>query len=112
MIQKKDVMTAKIEKTDVQKRVRRELGFVLVEFLGEELYRHCYVSGDEAWTVRYSFDSIADFRDETIYSGHVVAKAKKKYARLIEEREHRFTFCVRVRGRYDMDVVLNRDPVV
>ena len=87
---------------------RRELGFILDEFLGEQLYRHCFVSGDEAWTIRYSYDSIADSHDETICSGHVVAKAKKKYTRLIEEKEHRFAFCVRVRGRYDMDVVLNR----
>lgn len=101
-------MTEKIDKATVQMKIRHELGIVLDEFLNEQLYRHCFVSGDDAWTVRYSYESPAAFCDETIYSGRVVAKAKKKYAHLIEKKEHRFAFCVRVRGRYDMDVVLNR----
>jgi len=101
-------MTKKVEKAAVQSKIRHEVGIILDELLGEQLYRHCFVSGDEAWTLRYRYDSIANFPDETIYPGHVLAKAKKKYARFIEEKEHRFAFCVRVRGRYDMDVVLNR----
>lgn len=107
----RDAMTKNIDKAGVQMKIRRELGFILNELLDEQLYRHCFVSGDEAWTLRYSYYSVAGFPDETVYSGHVLAKAKKKYARFIEAKQHRFAFCVRVRGRYldDMDVVLNRD---
>lgn len=101
-------MTAKVDKAAVQMKIRRETGFILDELLGEELYRHCFISGDDAWTFRYSYAPTAVFPDETIFSGHVMAKAKKKYARLIQDQKHRFAFCVRVRGRYDMDVVLNR----
>jgi len=66
-------MTKKIDKATIQMKIRHELGFVLDEFLNEQLYRQCFVSGDEAWTVRYSYESPAAFCDETIYSGHVVA---------------------------------------
>ena len=101
-------MKEKVDKAAVQGKIRHEAGFILDGLIGEELYRHCFISGDEAWTFRYSYVPTATFPDETIYSGYVLAKAKKKYARFIQEPEHRFAFCVRVRGRYDMDVVLNR----
>lgn len=101
-------MIAKVDKAVVQMKIRRELGFILDELLGEELYRHCFISGDDAWTFKYSYARTAVLPDETILSGHVTARAKKKYARLTREQKHRFAFCVRVRGRYDSDVVLNR----
>jgi len=101
-------MTVKVDKALVQMNIRHEVGVILDVLLGEQLYRHCFVSGDEAWTLRYSYAPMASFHDETIYSGYVLAKTKKKYARFIEEREHQFAFCVRVRGKYDMDVILNR----
>lgn len=100
-------MTGKVYKDLVQMNIRHEVGVVLDELLGEQIYRHCFISGDEAWTLRYSYAPTASFPDEAIYSGYVLAKAKKKYTRFIEEQEHRFAFCVRVRGKYDMDVVLN-----
>lgn len=104
------MMTGKMYKDFVQMKIRSKVGAVLDELLSEQLYRHCFVSGDEAWTLRYNYAPTASFPDEAIYSGYVLAKAKKKYARFIEEeqQEHRFAFCVRVRGKYDMDVVLNR----
>ena len=88
--------------------IRSEVGRILDEHLDEELYRHCYISGDEAWTFKYNYASIAEFDDETIYSGHVVAKVKKKYAEFVAEKEHQFSFCARVRGKYELDVVLKR----
>jgi len=104
-------MAVKIDKAIVQAKIRREVGYILEQSLDEQLYRHCFVSGDEAWTLRYSYHSVAAFPDETICSGHVVAKAKRKYARFIDAKQHRFAFCVRVRGKYidDMDAVLTRD---
>ena len=102
-------MADKVDKAVVQMTVRREANFILDELLTEELYRHCFIAGDDAWTFRYNYAPTATFPDETIYSGHVLAKAKKKYARFIEAQEHRFAFCVRVRDRYDINVTLNRD---
>ncbi len=102
-------MTEKVDKTAVQMYIRREVDFLLEKLLGEDLHRHCFLAGDDAWTFRYHYAPTAAFPDETIWSGHVLAKAKKKYANLIEAKEHRFAFCVRVRGRYDMDVSLQRD---
>ena len=101
-------MVEKWHKGLVQMNLRREVEAVLDRMLNEPLYRHCFVTGDEAWTFRYHYDSVAEFPDETIYTGHVSAKAKKKYAAFINEREHRFSCCVRIRGRYDADVALNR----
>ena len=102
-------MAEKVDKSIVQMKIRREVSFILDELLGEDLYRHCFITGDDAWTLKYNYAPMATFPDETICSGHVQAKAKKKYARLVKTREHRFAFCVRVRGRHDMDVSLERD---
>ncbi len=106
-----DAITDKLEKATVQAKIRHEVESILDELLGEDLYRHCFLSSDEAWTLRYNYHSVVSFPDETIYTGHVLAKAKKKYARFIEAKQHRFAFCVRVRGKYldDMDLVLKRD---
>ncbi|OGV84025.1 MAG: hypothetical protein A3K19_04665 [Lentisphaerae bacterium RIFOXYB12_FULL_65_16] len=101
-------MAEKVDKSIVQMNIRREVGYTLDKLLGEDLYRHCFITGDDAWSFRYNYAPTATFPDETVYSGHVVAKGKKKYARFVQEKEHRFAFCVRVRGRYDMDVQLNR----
>ena len=99
-------MAIKSDKSIVQMKIRSEVGRILDEYLDEELYRHCYISGDEAWTFKYNYASIAEFHDEIIYSGHVVAKVKKKYAEFVPEKEHQYSFCVRVRGKYELDVVL------
>ena len=45
-------MIAKVDKAAVQMRIRREVGLILDKLLGEELYRHCFISGDDAWTFR------------------------------------------------------------
>jgi len=102
-------MAEKVDKTIVQMKIRGEVTFILDELLGEDLYRHCFITGDDAWTFRYNYVSTATFPDETIYSGHVSAKTKRKYAHLIDAREHRFAFCARARGRYDVEVRLERD---
>ena len=100
-------MPEKVDKSVVQMKIRREVELILSSLLGDELYQHLFLSGDTAWSFRYSYSPRADFPGETIYCGHVFAKAKKKYARFIQDAEHRFAFCVRVRGR-NMGVVLNR----
>ncbi len=105
-------MTVKVDKTTVQMKIRSEAGIILDQLLGEELYRHCFISGDDAWTFSYTYVPTAVFPDEIIFSGYVLAKAKKKYSSLIPKFKHRFAFCVRVRGKYDMDVVLNQTDEV
>ena len=66
----------------------------------------------DKWTIRYSYSSIVEFSDEAVYSGHLVAKAKRKYARFIRQEKHGFAFSVRVRGRYDSEVILKRSDEV
>ena len=105
-------MKKDVDKAIVQGNIRREVDFLLEALLGEDLHRHCFLTGDDAWTFKYHYAPTATFPDETIWSGHVLAKAKKKYAKFIEAGEHRFAFCVRVRGRYDVDVRLQRDDQV
>ena len=102
-------MTKDVDKTIVQMNIRREVDFLLEKLLNADLYRHCFLTGDDAWTFRYHYAPTATFPDETIWSGYLLAKVKKKYAKFIEAGEHRIAFCVRVRGRYDMDVSLQRD---
>ena len=106
--QTRDAMAEKLDKAVVQMKIRREAGFISDDLLDEELYRHCFIADDDAWTFRYGYAPTATSGDETIHSGHVLAKANKNGARFIEDREHRSAFWVRVRGRHDMDVVLNR----
>ena len=68
----------------IQGRIRHELQFPLDEYLPEHLSQHCFLSGDDAWSVRYAYSIIANFPDETIYCGSVTAKAKKKFAEFIQ----------------------------
>lgn len=100
-------MAITIDKATVQAKIRSTVSARLDNLLGEALQKRCFLSGEEAWTFRYSHLPAAAFPDETIYSGQVVVKAKKKYQGLVEKPIHHFTFSVRARGRFDMDVVLS-----
>jgi len=48
-------MTVKVDKTIVQMKIRSEAGSILDQMLGEELYRQSFISGDDAWTFRYTY---------------------------------------------------------
>jgi len=100
-------MVNTIDKANVQAKLRSDVGARLDRLLSGELQKHCFLAGDDAWTFKYAYASVSAFPDEVIYSGRLVAKAKKKYQRFIKSPVHHFAFCVRARTRYDMDVMLD-----
>lgn len=99
-------MPERSDRSVIQGRIRHELQFPLDEHLPEHVSQRCFISGDDAWSVRYTYSITADFPDETIYCGTVTAKAKKKFAEFIHRNRHEYLFVVRVRSRYDVEVVL------
>ncbi|MCD4652918.1 hypothetical protein K8T06_03180, partial [bacterium] len=56
--------------------------------------------------IRYTYSIIAEFSDEVVHCGRVTVKAKKKFKEMIEKNQHEYAFVVRVRSKYDVDVVL------
>jgi len=101
-------MKIKLEKQIVQLHVRHKIEGELEDCLPEAIFAHCYISEDDAWNFKYKYNSIIEFTDEIVCIGSVVAKAKKKFDKLIKEKEHNYTFGVRIKGKYDFEVVTQK----
>ena len=97
-------MAIKIDKIAIQMRIRSKLQITLDDLLGEQLYKHCFITGEDAWNYRYSYCSISQFEDENIYCGRVRVKAKKKYSKILKDSEFLYSFHARMKGRYDIDI--------